>query len=220
MIGLTRAQDSAGRKGVAHMRKNRSLLLLRRPLAAALASLLVMIAFGPDRATPIMIISGKRLLSLIVIALVMPYLAIATLLYQQHRSMTEATQRGDINALWYFLQLNVEYERFDHALHQHLLAADNLAMDDLQLRYDLLLSRFSTIESGTPRSLMQSLINAILDLSKIEAGKLEVELIDFELQRVLDDVALLLEEKCTAKGLRLALERWACEASRSHCRRA
>jgi two-component system, sensor histidine kinase and response regulator len=101
-----------------------------------------------------MVISGKRLLTLIVVALVAAYLAIAALLYQQHRSMTEATQRGDINALWYFLQLNVEYERLDHALHQHLLAPDSLTMDDLQLRYDLFLSRFSTIETGTPRSLM------------------------------------------------------------------
>ncbi|MDC6170850.1 response regulator, partial [Paucibacter sp. XJ19-41] len=101
-----------------------------------------------------MIISGKRLLSLIVVALVMAYLAIAALLYQQHRSMSEATQRGDINALWYFLQLNVEYERFDHALHQQLLQPRQLDMDELQLRYDLFLSRFSTIESGTARSLM------------------------------------------------------------------
>ncbi len=101
-----------------------------------------------------MIISGKRLLSLIVVALVMAYLAIAALLYQQHRSMSEATQRGDINALWYFLQLNVEYERFDHALHQQLLQPGQLDMDELQLRYDLFLSRFSTIESGTARSLM------------------------------------------------------------------
>ncbi|MCX2861640.1 response regulator [Paucibacter sp. PLA-PC-4] len=101
-----------------------------------------------------MIISGKRLLSLIVVALVMAYLAIAALLYQQHRSMSAATQRGDINALWYFLQLNVEYERFDHALHQQLLLPQQLDMEELQLRYDLFLSRFSTIESGTARSLM------------------------------------------------------------------
>ena len=46
-----------------------------------------------------------------------------------------------------------------------------------------------------------SIVNDILDLSKIEAGKLTVEDTAFELEAVLDNVANLIAEKATAKGL-------------------
>ena len=47
------------------------------------------------------------------------------------------------------------------------------------------------------------IINDILDFSKIEAGKLTLERTDFELERVLDDVAGLITEKAAEKGLEL-----------------
>ena len=47
------------------------------------------------------------------------------------------------------------------------------------------------------------IINDILDFSKVEAGKLTVENIDFDLDKVLDNVANLISEKCSAKGLEL-----------------
>ena len=47
------------------------------------------------------------------------------------------------------------------------------------------------------------IINDILDFSKVEAGKLTIENIDFELDKVLDNVANLITEKCSAKGLEL-----------------
>ena len=47
------------------------------------------------------------------------------------------------------------------------------------------------------------IINDILDFSKVEAGKLTIESIDFELDKVLDNVANLITEKCSAKGLEL-----------------
>ncbi|MDP3813607.1 response regulator [Pseudomonas sp.] len=50
------------------------------------------------------------------------------------------------------------------------------------------------------------LINDILDLSKIEAGKLEVESITFELHSVLENLASLIGEKCTSKGLELIFD--------------
>ncbi|HLA35671.1 MAG TPA: ATP-binding protein [Rhodocyclaceae bacterium] len=46
-----------------------------------------------------------------------------------------------------------------------------------------------------------AIIDDILDLSKIEAGKLAVEHIDFELQSVVDNVDALLAEKARAKGV-------------------
>jgi signal transduction histidine kinase/AmiR/NasT family two-component response regulator len=47
------------------------------------------------------------------------------------------------------------------------------------------------------------IINDILDFSKIEAGKLTIEQADFEIDKVLDNVANLISEKTQAKGLEL-----------------
>ncbi|MGL4377987.1 MAG: response regulator [Microcoleaceae cyanobacterium] len=49
-------------------------------------------------------------------------------------------------------------------------------------------------------------INDILDFSKIEAGKLTIEHIDFELEKVLENVATLITEKAAAKGLELLFD--------------
>ena len=50
------------------------------------------------------------------------------------------------------------------------------------------------------------IINDILDFSKIEAGKLTMEKIPFELDKVLDNVANLVAEKTTEKGLELIFD--------------
>ncbi|MDP1525315.1 MAG: response regulator [Rhodocyclaceae bacterium] len=50
------------------------------------------------------------------------------------------------------------------------------------------------------------IINDILDFSKIEAGKLNVEHSEFELDKLLDNVASLVSEKTTAKGLELVFD--------------
>ncbi len=50
------------------------------------------------------------------------------------------------------------------------------------------------------------IINDILDFSKIEAGKLAVEQADFELDKVLDNIASLLTEKTSAKSLELVFD--------------
>jgi len=47
------------------------------------------------------------------------------------------------------------------------------------------------------------IINDILDFSKVEAGKLSVEKIDFDLDTVLETVGNLISEKASAKGLEL-----------------
>ncbi|ABF43059.1 PAS/PAC sensor hybrid histidine kinase [Candidatus Koribacter versatilis Ellin345] len=49
-------------------------------------------------------------------------------------------------------------------------------------------------------------INDILDFSKIEAGKLNVESIDFSLEKVLETLANLIGEKASAKGLELIFD--------------
>jgi len=50
------------------------------------------------------------------------------------------------------------------------------------------------------------IINDILDFSKIEAGKLSVENIDFDLEKVLENVSNLISEKASAKALELIFD--------------
>jgi signal transduction histidine kinase/CheY-like chemotaxis protein len=47
------------------------------------------------------------------------------------------------------------------------------------------------------------LINNVLDFSKIESGKLEIESIDFDLREVVEDATELMAERVSAKGLAL-----------------
>src|SRR5215472_12088941 len=64
-------------------------------------------------------------------------------------------------------------------------------------------------QRGYVRKIQQSgqhllgIINDILDFSKVEAGKLTIETIDFDLEKVLENVSNLITEKATAKGLEL-----------------
>ena len=51
-----------------------------------------------------------------------------------------------------------------------------------------------------------SIINDILDFSKVEAGKLSIENIPFELDSVLENVVNLISEKAAAKGLELIFD--------------
>jgi len=50
------------------------------------------------------------------------------------------------------------------------------------------------------------IINDILDFSKIEAGKLDVENVEFDLDKVLDNVANLIGDKASAAGLELIFD--------------
>ena len=50
------------------------------------------------------------------------------------------------------------------------------------------------------------IINDILDFSKIEAGKLDMETVDFSLDKVLDNVATLIGEKASEAGLELVFD--------------
>jgi PAS domain S-box-containing protein len=59
---------------------------------------------------------------------------------------------------------------------------------------------------GTAADHLMQVLNDILDLSKIDAGKLELELVDFSLQAVLAHGCALVADRAQAKGLRLNLQ--------------
>ena len=78
-----------------------------------------------------------------------------------------------------------------------------------ELLYDSKLSdkqrKFVAAILSSGQNLLQ-LINEILDLSKIEAGRLELESIRFNAGRIVEEVGELLSEQATAKGLLLRCE--------------
>jgi PAS domain S-box-containing protein len=66
-------------------------------------------------------------------------------------------------------------------------------------------ARLTKIESAAEHLL--AIINDILDLSKIEAGRLALEQTDFNLATILDNVRSLIAEPAAAKGLRIDIDR-------------
>jgi two-component system, sensor histidine kinase and response regulator len=82
-----------------------------------------------------------------------------------------------------------------------------IGMTHLALRTDLDAKQrdYITKISGSGHHLL-GIINDILDFSKIEAGKLAIEEVDFRLEEVLDNIAGLVGEKASAKGLELIFD--------------
>jgi signal transduction histidine kinase/DNA-binding response OmpR family regulator/HPt (histidine-containing phosphotransfer) domain-containing protein len=82
-----------------------------------------------------------------------------------------------------------------------------IGMSHLALKTDL-----DPRQKGYVRKIQQSaqhllgIINDILDFSKVEAGKLSVETIDFDIEKVLENVSNLISEKAAAKGLELIFD--------------
>jgi PAS domain S-box-containing protein len=82
-----------------------------------------------------------------------------------------------------------------------------IGMSHLALKTDLTPRQRDYINKiqGSGRHLL-GIINDILDFSKIEAGKLKVEHAEFDLEKVLDNVASLIGEKSATKNLELIFD--------------
>ena len=80
-----------------------------------------------------------------------------------------------------------------------MVMAELLSNADLTLRHQ----RYASVIVNSGQSLL-SIINDILDLSKIEAGKMTLEAIPFSPAGVVDDVLNLFADKAASKGLGIA----------------
>jgi len=81
-----------------------------------------------------------------------------------------------------------------------MVMAEMLAAADLSARH----RRYAEIISRSGASLL-TIINDILDLSKIEAGKMDLESVAFSPDALVEDVAALFWERARSKGLELAV---------------
>ena len=83
-----------------------------------------------------------------------------------------------------------------------------IGLSDLALRTDLTDKQRDYLAKihGSAESLL-GIINDILDFSKIEAGRLDMESIDFDIDRVLDNLATVANVKTQEKGLELLFKR-------------
>ncbi|MDX5297542.1 MAG: hybrid sensor histidine kinase/response regulator, partial [Gammaproteobacteria bacterium] len=99
--------------------------------------------------------NSHRLVVLIVGVLAIVIAGVVTLQVRQFNSLTESLHANDDNALWAYMQLHVEYRRLTHALERSIYQPDTLDADELQLRYDLFVSRISPLRDGPFRRLTE-----------------------------------------------------------------
>ena len=67
----------------------------------------------------------------------------------------QVTQRGDRDVLWGVSQLEVEYQRFSAALNHRVLAPAGMPLEELQLRYDLFVSRVGPLDAKEAQALFR-----------------------------------------------------------------
>jgi signal transduction histidine kinase/CheY-like chemotaxis protein len=80
-----------------------------------------------------------------------------------------------------------------------------MGMNGLLLRTELTADQFKFAEMvRVSAENLLSILNDILDISKLEAGKVELEKIDFSLQTLIEDVAELSSPRALEKGLDIA----------------
>lgn len=84
---------------------------------------------------------SKRLMILLVAILAAIYGAIAWVQVRQHDALNQVTNPGDRDLIWDLSQLEVDYQRLVGALNLKILSPQSMPWEDLQLRYELFVSR-------------------------------------------------------------------------------
>ena len=91
--------------------------------------------------------SSKRLMILLVAALAVIYGAIVWVQVRQHDALSHVTQPADRDLVWDMSQLEVEYQRLLGALNLRILSPNSVPWEELQLRYELFVSRKNAVDA-------------------------------------------------------------------------
>ncbi len=97
---------------------------------------------------------GRNLLRVIAASLTLVYLAIAVIQYRQYKNLEEVMHSSDIYVLYMTMEFNVEYQRLDNALFRYRAEPGPATLEDVQKRYDIFASRYSTVNTTTPRAML------------------------------------------------------------------
>lgn len=125
---------------------------------------------------------------------------LAFLLYRRHERIATASRRARDRAVAANRAKNEFFAHLSHEirtpLHGILTAAKLLPMDRLEPREQ----EYAAIIRNSGETLL-TMLNNMLDLSKIEAGKLDLDVSEFELPNLLDEVVRLFRVRAEAKDL-------------------
>ncbi len=108
---------------------------------------------------------SRQLMVLMLVGLTALYAAIAYIQTRQVQNLNQVMGRSDRDALWTVLQLEREYLRFSNTLNDRERAAKSVPLDQLQLRYDIFVSRVEALKDSTAPTLImnQALLHRTMD---------------------------------------------------------
>ena len=99
---------------------------------------------------------SSKILALLIAVLLAVYAAIAVVQLKQQDGLSQVSRRGDRDVVWSVVQLEVEYFRFSAALDHRIFSPQDAAQDELQLRYDLFVSRVASLYTGESAALLRN----------------------------------------------------------------